>query len=284
MSADSEATIVLTEGSTLAEFFKETKLPVVIAKAFLAALGAEEDTPLDDVAAIPMETVTPSFSEYQDDDKKKLSPLQIGRLHKAFKAIVSIVTPMPTPVPIAPLVATPEGSVSNGKRKISQVLDQTDESVFDKLTAEERAVMRERHRLAVGDAPPEAERPSSDQLGALKHKLSTGDAPYVDLSIWCPFGKPGSKIRKFDAQVWVDNELRTKAIHGPSGYDAWLACWKVFRAAMLMNEAASPAVLDRYADGIRDLSMLYKGHWGVIFLADELNRFSEGSLIRPLRQ
>ena len=121
--------------------------------------------------------------------------------------------------------------------------------------------------------PPDAERPSADQLGALKHKLASGDAPYVDLTIWCPFGKRGAKIRKFDAQVWVDNELRTKAIGGPSNFEAWLACWRIFRSGMIMNNAASPAVLDRYADGIRDMARNFKNFWGVVFLADELNRF-----------
>jgi hypothetical protein len=42
---------------------------------------------------------------------------------------------------------------------------------------------------------------------------------------------------------------------------------------MIMTNSASPAVLDRYADGIRDLVRIHPSSWGVIFLADELNRF-----------
>jgi len=133
--------------------------------------------------------------------------------------------------------------------------------------------MRQIHRDVTGDAPPESERPSSDQLAALKTRLEAGESPYVDFALWTPFGKRGAKLRKFDGQVFVDNELRNRQLAGPSNFDAWLASWKVFRAAMIMHGAASPAVLDKYANGIRDLAKIHPSSWGIIFVADELNRF-----------
>ena len=133
--------------------------------------------------------------------------------------------------------------------------------------------MRQTHRDVTGDAPPESERPSSDQLAALKTRLEAGESPYVDFALWTPFGKRGAKLRKFDSQVFVDNELRNRPLTGPSNFDAWLASWKVFRSAMIMQGAASPAILDKYANGIRDLANIHPGSWGIIFVAGELNRF-----------
>ena len=86
-------------------------------------------------------------------------------------------------------------------------------------------------------------------------------------------------MRRFDSQVFVDSELKTRQITGPSNYEAWLCCWRVFRAAMIMLEAASPATLDRYADGIRDLSRIHPQAWGIIFVADELNRYERWDTI-----
>ena len=42
---------------------------------------------------------------------------------------------------------------------------------------------------------------------------------------------------------------------------------------MIMVNAASPATLDRYADGIRYLARIHPNAWGIISLAEELNRF-----------
>lgn len=60
-----------------------------------------------------------------------------------------------------------------------------------------------------------------------------------------------------------------KQLKGSSTFDAWAAeCWAVFNAACIMLGVASPATLDRYAEGIRRLSSTRR-RWTVIIAADE---------------
>jgi len=218
-------------GSALGQYLKHVKTPDAVVNALYAALGADAETTLEDVFEIPKESVSEGVEKYKaavadgKTDGTELTPLQVGKVYSTIKKIKALFEPtapalLPAPAsdaapPNIQLAPVPEAS----KRKLSQVLDQTDESTFEKLSSSERAEMRDIHRKVTGDAPPEPERPSSDQLAALKAKLATGEAPYVDFAIWSPFGKRGAKIRKFDAQVFVDNELKTRAIPGPSNFE-----------------------------------------------------------------
>ena len=152
------------------------------------------------------------------------------------------------------------------------MLDQLDDSTFDPLTREERKKLRVAHLETTGGKPMLASRPTSDQLAALKARMANGDAPYCDFAVFGAFGKRLLKIKKFEAQVFVDGALKTRHLRGPSDFDAWSGCWKVFRAAMVMLGAASPQSLDDYHDGIKQLCQLFPRHWGVIFCADEILR------------
>ena len=42
---------------------------------------------------------------------------------------------------------------------------------------------------------------------------------------------------------------------------------------MIMLGAASPATLDRYSSGIKELTTIFESHWGLIWLADEKTRY-----------
>ena len=44
-------------------------------------------------------------------------------------------------------------------------------------------------------------------------------------------------------------------MHGPSTFEGWLCCWKVFRSAALCLRLASPGTLKAYSDGIKHLLM-----------------------------
>ena len=50
-------------------------------------------------------------------------------------------------------------------------------------------------------------------------KLARGDAPYVDFGVVTPHGKRRMKMHKFEAQVFVDNQLVMKQMKGPSTFD-----------------------------------------------------------------
>ena len=101
----------------------------------------------------------------------------------------------------------------------------------------------------------------------------------MDFALFGPYGRRAAVLQRFEAQVFVDGALHTKRMKGPSNFDSWLACWQVFRAAMLMCKAASPATLDGYAEGIRQLITLFPTHWGTISRADEAIRSEKWGIL-----
>ena len=94
----------------------------------------------------------------------------------------------------------------------------------------------------------------------------------MDFAVFAPHGKRFAKIRKFDAQVFVNNQLQQRVMRGPSNYASWVDSWNVFRTAMLSLNEASPQVLDDYQRGICSLVQIHPEAWGLIFAADEIMR------------
>ena len=68
----------------------------------------------------------------------------------------------------------------------------------------------------------------------------------MDFSLFGPYGERAAKLRKYEALVWVDGKWVTRQLKGPSTFEAWEECWKVFAAAMVSLGAASPNSLDKY--------------------------------------
>ena len=68
------------------------------------------------------------------------------------------------------------------------------------------------------------------------------------------FDEGYSKLRKFHDQVFVDGTLRTRLLHGPSTYEAWLGSWSVFKSAMIMMDAACLNPLNAYQEGMRQIA------------------------------
>ena len=64
----------------------------------------------------------------------------------------------------------------------------------------------------------------------------------------------------------------TRSLKGPSDFDAWKACWEVFRAAMISLMCVCPATLDSYERGIAELVRMFPTNWGIISCADEIVR------------
>ena len=103
-------------------------------------------------------------------------------------------------------------------------------------------------------------------------RLTRGESPYADFAIFQPHGRRLAKHHKFDAQIFVDGKLTTRALKGPSDFPSWKSCWEVFRATMVSLLTVSPATLDGYERGISHLVDLYPQPWGMIFCADEILR------------
>merc|ERR1712194_576359 len=174
------------------------------------------------------------------------------------------------PADAAPSVVAPGAATERGK--ISLVLDQADDRHYAPLTAEQRAKYRQNHVTLTGGPPLDGRAPSTEQLAAMVTKLARGEAPYVDFGVFTPHGKRLMKMHRFEAQVFVDNELVNKQMKGPSTFEAWKESWLVFRALMISSVTITSATLDRYAQGIEQLVHQHPNYWGVIYCADEIMR------------
>ena len=140
--------------------------------------------------------------------------------------------------------------------------------------------MRNVYFVRCGGHPPDYERPTTDPLICLNAKLKAGKCPYADFAVFGPHGERYAKERKFTAQVWVMDALTEKQLHGPTSFGMWKRHWRVFRAAMIMCQAASPAALDAYARGVEELVTRYPNCWGLIFFSEETTRSERWARIK----
>ena len=73
----------------------------------------------------------------------------------------------------------------------------------------------------------------------------------------------------------------TKQLTGPGNYEAWRACWRVFRTAMLMLMACPPRPMDEYEENIRQLSLTYGVKaWGLTHRAGDVMRSEHWERLR----
>ena len=159
-----------------------------------------------------------------------------------------------------------------GKRNMAGVVDQKDGTLYTPLSTEDIALMRLKFWKKTGGHPMESERSNDDQLTVLAGRLTAGRSPWVDFAVWTPYDTRRTKDTSLRPQVWVNNQLGTKTIAGPPTYEAWLSHFRIFRSAMIMCRGASPATLERYAMGVRQLLLRHPGAWDLVCIADELVR------------
>ena len=260
----------------------EAKIPEDLTQALLGHLKADLTTLPEHLSCIPDE----DFGEAAEKMKlgeEQLSGLQKGQVLyfvKVLRQSVDRAAEKPVQAPTFMAAHPPPDLLSGDKRKISEVLDQIDEGPYPQLAPEKVAQMRQFHRDVTGGDPPDHERPTAEQLSALSHRLNSGKAPFADFAVFGPYGRRQTKLLRFTAQVFVHGELVTRQLRGPGSYTGWRASWNVFRAAMIMVNGASPAILDRYARGIEELVTLFPHAWGIISLADETMRSERWDILK----
>ena len=279
-SAPQTPIVPVAAPSDVLGYAKGQKIPERVTKALLMAIGVDalelEEVMVDDFALTPESAITEAIASLLVEGAPATG-IQQGQALRLYRAAKLKVTAAglgdvwnPTAVAAAPPPSAPAAPAPPPAptKKIAEVLDQTDDSHFPLLGRAELDKMRDRFEQIIGDEPTDDERPTADQLSALTHKLAQGRPPYVDLALFGPFSDRIARIRKFSAQIWVDNQLKTTSLVGPSTYEAWCSSWAVFRAAMIMVGAADVAALDRYSRGIKRLVDLH-GSWPIIMVAEE---------------
>ena len=120
------------------------------------------------------------------------------------------------------------------------------------------------------EEPPEDQEPSNEQLVCLQCVIKGGQVPFVDMAVWGPYGGRLYRKNKLRGSVFKsDGSFGSQEIFGPPDIDAWVACWKVFRCAMIMLDAVDLGVLDKYQDLIVGLHTMYGSSvWLQLYQAD----------------
>ena len=103
-------------------------------------------------------------------------------------------------------------------------------------------------------------------LGFRVHQLN--ETPYADFAVWTPFSANVTKAQKFTTYLpQPDGTWLTKEVPGPSDFEAWAFCWKVFRAAAIMLEISAEVALSKYLWRIEKLNRQWPECWHLLFLA-----------------
>eukprot|EP00971_Amphidinium_carterae_P007904 156377-Amphidinium_carterae.1 len=92
---------------------------------------------------------------------------------------------------------------------MSQVINQASEEVATSMTVEEVEVAYARYKPLMGAPPSAHEECTADQLAAVRALLSEGLPPYVDMSVWGPYGlRIQRRIAFSGLQLSADGSLK----------------------------------------------------------------------------
>ena len=181
-------------------------------------------------------------------------------------------TAPPTPTTGAsPLPAAGSHGTLTRKLKLSSIIDPTLDAEIVQMSQDEVTEAYKRYRNKYGDHPSPDVEPSIDQLSALNQLIKSSALPYTDFSIYGPHGLRTLRRAVFSAYMLnaATGEWSKRESPGPDCLASWERCFKTFKAAMLLLEAADSERLEAYCEHIKDLHSQF-GHdaWGIIYTAD----------------
>ena len=181
----------------------------------------------------------------------------------------------------APTVSSASGSKEN-LLKMANLVDQTDDSEMRLPDALKLNEWSQRYIAVMGAPPQEEEEPTDAQLAALHHRVAVQkQPPYVDFSVWLPFGRRVLKNQKFRAFIPVgDGSFIMKELPGPQNLQQWLVSWRVFKVACICLNIVTLAALQLYEKVIEKLVLQWPKAWGLIAQADDKARAEKLEKIR----
>ena len=202
---------------------------------------------------------------------------------------VDLFAPEPLPsISASPLVTTPGsvgGKVANGVRKVkvSQIADQLDDTELEMIGPELLDEAFRTYRQRMGAEPMKESEPSPEQITVLHHRvIAQGLAPYADFSVLTPFGRRTQRAMKAKGfMLQEDGSWKQLEVPGPPTYEAWNACWEIFKSTLLMLQykktlptdepkyVISWAALEEYHARILRLVRTYPECWHLIMAAED---------------
>lgn len=158
--------------------------------------------------------------------------------------------------------------------KMSALVDQADESELVPPDLQTAHSWSQRYLQMMGDMPMEEEEPTDAQMAALDKRVNQlGQAPYVDMGVWLPFGRRALRNQKMRAFFPVgDRTFVAREFPGPQNFLQPQASWKVFKVAAISLHICSIASLLIYEKTIEKMTAQWPRNWGLIAHADDKAR------------
>ena len=151
------------------------------------------------------------------------------------------------------------------------VIDPTLDSEVVQLEQTAVSAMYAKYKSKFGDHPSPEVEPSIDQLSALAQLLKANATPYADMSLWGPHGLRTLRKAVFKSYVLnaASGEWSKKEAPGPESIVAWEKCFKTYKVAMVLLEAADPERLEAYMEHVKEFHNRFgPACWGIIYRAD----------------
>ena len=137
-----------------------------------------------------------------------------------------------------------------------------------------------KYEASSGADVPRAERPSVKQLSAIHGKLYEDENCAPDFRVCGPHGDRAAQVIANTADVVVGGERKRRRVKGPSRFNEWRPCWRIFRTSLLALDACPPGPIDAYERRIETLNMTFPHHWYITAFAEETNRMEEWPFYR----
>ena len=168
----------------------------------------------------------------------------------------------------------PAGSLKENVLKMASLLDQSDDSELHPASRDQVQGWQQNYLQVMGAPPQEEEDVTDQQLAALNKRINIqGMAPYVDFSVWLPFGRKALRSQKFRTYFPLgDGSYLMKDLPGPQSFQQWLVSWRVFKTGAIMLGAVSLASLQLYERAIEKLVIQWPRVWGLICAAEDKAR------------
>ena len=281
-------------GYTIGQIFEWLLVPLQMATAVLAAIGAEATSHASELAHVSIEDYE-SIISARDLMGQIITPVMRGKLRQVLLSarIVIGVTrapdpPAPPPQPINTAATTSSTSqpivvhaIMPPQEKedqtqvvyLNDVVKQGCDIKVPRMSDEDFKAARRVYKKAEGDWPAIGESPTIEQASAFLALMIKFRNIAVGFAIFVPHGDRALMRRHWTSRV-MDSRGNWSyvQVYGPPNFMEWMACWRVFTCLCIMLKVVSPGRLRRYADKIAGYVNRAPDAWGVIYQADVRTR------------
>ena len=178
---------------------------------------------------------------------------------------------------VAQLAAAPAKRI-----RLSTIVDQSNDMEVDPLSKVDTAPMYEAYVRKLGAMPRPEEDVTLDQIDGLKALYASGEAPYVDLAVWGPFGRRVQKRLKMSGLIMgAAGKLQQAQVFGPPSIDEWLAGFAVFKTGSVLLGELTPATADHWMKTIQRYAQRYSVNlWPLVYQTDVRARLEHMERVR----